>query len=268
MEPLPATAPVSASPPPATTARGAQELVPPPGRPLVSVAIVALNAKATIERAIRSVLDQRSSHTELIVVDGASTDGTLDVIRELALWPGRWISEPDRGIYDAMNKALAMARGDWLMFLGADDELLAPIDELVGFFSDPRAVYYGDVEIRHSGAVSGGRFSAYRLMQQNICHQALFYPRAIYSQRRYDMTCGMLADHKYNLEVWGGGTPFVYLDRRISRFDDRGVSAGGDPRFEAIKLATIRESFGMPMYLLKRCRTTAVRLLKPRHGTA
>jgi glycosyltransferase involved in cell wall biosynthesis len=268
VEPLPATASPSASSPSATTTHGGDEPVPPSGRPLISVAIVSFNAKPTIQRAIRSVLDQRSRHTELVLVDGGSTDGTLDVIRELAPWPGRWLSEPDRGIYDAMNKAMTMARGDWLLFLGADDELLGPIEELVSVFSDPRAVYYGDVEIRQSGVISGGRFSAYRLMQQNICHQAIFYPRAIYSQRRYDTACGMLADHKYNLELWGSCTPFVYLDRRISRFDDRGASAGGDPRFEAIKLATIRESFGLPMYLLKRCRTAAVRLLKPRRGTA
>jgi len=237
-------------------------------RPLVSIAMVTFNARPTIERAIRSVIDQQSHHAELVLVDGASTDGTLDVIRDLAPWRGCWLSEPDGGIYDAMNKALELARGDWLLFLGADDELLTSLDELIAELHDPTAVYYGNVLLGSRGTVSGGRFSTYRLMQDNICHQAILYPRAVYSTKTYDTTCGVLADYKYNIELWGRGERFVYLDRTISRYSENGVSSQGDPAFEAVKLIAIRDHLGLPMFFLKRARSLAVRTLRPRTRSA
>lgn len=233
--------------------------------PQISVLTVVRNGEATLRRAIESVVAQLSDNAEYIIVDGASTDGTVDIIKDYENRLAHWQSEPDGGIYDAMNKALLLARGDWVIFLGADDELKPNLQTVARKLIDPQAVYYGDVEIASTGAISGRKFSRYRLMQENICHQAVFYPRTVYCSKRYDTKIGLLADHQYNIELWGGGTRFVHVDEVVSRFNDRGRSSSGDPRFEATKLALIRRNFGLPLYVIKRVRTTCVRLLKARH---
>src|SRR6185295_4400277 len=128
------------------------------------------NAAAVLDRALASVLRHRSAALELVVIDGQSTDGTVSILERHAGDIDHWRSEPDSGIYDAMNKALAVATGDWLMFLGADDELLVSPQDMLDRFERDDAVYYGNVQIRRTGAISGGRFSRYRMMQENICH--------------------------------------------------------------------------------------------------
>lgn len=89
--------------------------------PLISVVVATFNAINTIESCIESICEQTYPNLELIIIDGASTDGTIDAIKAHASKISYWISEPDEGIYDAWNKALSKARGDWICFLGADD---------------------------------------------------------------------------------------------------------------------------------------------------
>ena len=115
---------------------------------LFSVVIPTHNGEAYIGQAIESVLNQTYPNIEFVVQDGASTDGTLDVIRELALWPGRWISEPDRGIYDAMNKGLRLARGDVIGLINSDDFLASPdvLSTVAAAFANPDIdAVYGDL---------------------------------------------------------------------------------------------------------------------------
>lgn len=239
-----------------------------PALPRLTIGIVTLNAAAVLERALASVLRHKSPQIELVVLDGGSTDGTQSILQRHDADIDLWRSEPDAGIYDAMNKLLRLATGDWLLFLGADDELLASPQQLLRHCTQPDAVYYGDVRIRASGHISGGRFSRYRLMQQNICHQAILYPRSVYATKAYDLNCGLLADHRYNIELMGSGVPFVHIGETISLFNDTGLSGSGDRRFEAVKLETIRTSFGWPLYAVKRLRSACVRLLKRTHVAA
>lgn len=95
-------------------------------QPLISLITVARNARDTIEETIRSVADQDFSDFEYLVIDGASTDGTVDVIKANAHVIDHWISEADRGIYDAMNKGIRLARGRYIGLLNADDMLSGP----------------------------------------------------------------------------------------------------------------------------------------------
>lgn len=89
--------------------------------PLFSTVTVCFNAEATIERTIQSVLSQTWKDREYLIVDGGSTDGTLDIVRKYEKEGLRWISEPDGGIYDAMNKGVRLAQGHWIHLLNADD---------------------------------------------------------------------------------------------------------------------------------------------------
>ena len=90
----------------------------------VSVVISTYNAEKNLQRAIDSVLSQEcSDDIELLIVDGCSTDNTIDILKENSDRISWWISEEDNGIYDAWNKALLHAKGNWIIFLGADDVL-------------------------------------------------------------------------------------------------------------------------------------------------
>lgn len=94
-----------------------------PGEPLISVIMAVLNAVKTIEAALKSVCLQDYRNWELIVIDGGSNDGTLDLLRAYDKSIDFWMSEPDSGIYDAWNKGLSVARGNWICFVGSDDML-------------------------------------------------------------------------------------------------------------------------------------------------
>ena len=89
--------------------------------PLISVVTVSYNAVSTIEQTIISVLNQMYSNIEYIIIDGGSTDGTVDIIKRYDDKIAYWRSEPDRGIYDAMNKGILQAKGEWIYFIGASD---------------------------------------------------------------------------------------------------------------------------------------------------
>ena len=92
-------------------------------KPLISVITVCYNSAEMLQRTIKSLRLQTYSEIEYIVIDGASKDNTLKVILQSGVEPTHLISERDRGIYDAMNKGLALAKGEYLMFLNAGDSL-------------------------------------------------------------------------------------------------------------------------------------------------
>lgn len=104
--------------------RGARK-VSEPGRPLITVITVVFNGADTIEKSIQGVLAQTYDNVEYIIVDGGSSDGTLDIIKRHENDIDYWISEPDGGIYDAINKAIGLASGEYYVVVGCDDELFA-----------------------------------------------------------------------------------------------------------------------------------------------
>lgn len=125
----------------------------------ISIIMATYNAAAQLERTLRSVERQCYSHWEIIVQDGGSTDGTLEIL-ESHRASVSWVSEPDRGIYDAWNKAVARASGDWALFLGADDFLmndnvLAQCVHFLKKFDDDIIFAYGVLLMGANGNVSG-----------------------------------------------------------------------------------------------------------------
>ncbi|MFZ2541983.1 MAG: glycosyltransferase family 2 protein [Gallionella sp.] len=219
--------------------------------PTISIGIVVYNGIEHIRRALESVVIQSYKNIELIVVDGGSSDGTQDVLNEYAAHISVLVSEPDKGIYDAMNKVCSLATGDWLIFLGCDDVLLDTIGKTAALLISPDTVYHGDVIKRTSGNIYGGKFSKYRLIRYNFCHQALFYPRKVYKKYSYNIDYRWLADYAYNLRLVGDATPFVYTGVVVSIFNDEGRSASGDADFGRDRMKMIRSTLGNSYALIE-----------------
>lgn len=232
-----------------------------PDEPLVTVITVVFNGEECLEATIESVLNQTYDNIEYIVIDGGSTDGTLAIINKYNEQIDYWVSEADNGIYDAMNKAVTLARGDWCYFLGSDDVLLPEFSRLIDAVTDTGHVYYGNVVIRKTGRVSGGKFTKYKLMQQNICHQAILYPRELLVRFRYSYKYKFYADYHLNLLAFRH-CRFKFVPCNVAIFDDRGASSQRDTVFLNDLPMLILHNLGVVYFLIKTIRTPIARLYK------
>ncbi|MFD1601609.1 glycosyltransferase family 2 protein [Flavobacterium artemisiae] len=191
--------------------------------PKISIVTVVFNGASTLESTILSVINQNYKNIEFIIIDGGSTDGTLDLIKKYEDKISFWHSEPDKGIYDAMNKGLLKANGEWLMFLGCDDLLLNTIHEIEPLMKDKSSVYYGNSFFNKELLIYDGKFNGFKLSKKNICHQAIFYPKMIYKKREYDLKYKLLADYNYNIICYGDSRlNFEYMPFLISVFNQYG----------------------------------------------
>lgn len=216
-------------------------------RPLVSVITVVFNGVKELAATIQSVTSQSYDNLEYLVIDGCSTDGTLDVIR---LHDGKidyWLSEPDCGVYDAMNKSIEKASGDWLLFLGAGDLLLNCLHAVVPLLSDPSTVYYGDVYMPGKHRLYDGRFGRHKLSRVNIPHQATFYPKALFDDYRFDLRYPILADYDLNIRAFCDKKfAYRYIPVLVTIYEDReGVSSRiQDTVFNRDNYSILRDNFG------------------------
>ena len=222
------------------------------GKPLITVVTVVYNGATTLEQTIQSVVNQSYDNKEYIIIDGASTDGTLDIIKKYEDKIDYWQSEPDEGIYDAMNKGLACAKGDFLIFIGADDLIFSPntLNACSQMMSDKTKNYYGDVYLNEHRFIYDYKFSKIKLCCRNICHQAIFYSKKTYKKRKFETQYKIYADWAYNLESWNEG--FEYIPQTVCIFNELGSSQKGDETFLKDKKMLIQNNFGKSTYCFYR----------------
>ena len=237
------------------------------GKPLVSVITVVLNGCKYLEQTIQSVLNQSYENVEYIVIDGGSTDGTIDIIRKYEHAIDYWVSEPDKGIYDAMNKGIALAVGDWIYFLGCDDILIknALININLQDYETNRVVY-GDVYMPHRHRIYDGKFSKYKLMLKNICHQSVFYGKDTIKGKLFDLSFNIFSDHDMNIKLFAENN-FIYRPVLVCIYNDcDGLSAiDRDEAFHAQSSKLIRINFGIYYCSLFWARKFIVKITKLFH---
>lgn len=189
---------------------------------------VAYNCAANLEATIASIAALDYPQLEYRVVDGGSNDGTLEVIRRHrnGLITG-WISEPDNGIYDAMNKGWRSAREDsWILFLGAGDRLLSLPAYLTRF--QGREVLFGQVMIGERRFISS---ADWRLECGNtLHHQALLVPKTLHPEPPFDTSFRIYADFDFNQRLLKRGVPFVYAEELCASALPNGISSRKDYR--------------------------------------
>jgi glycosyltransferase involved in cell wall biosynthesis len=228
-----------------------------PDQPLITVVTVVRNGEKTLEETILSVINQTYQNVEYIIVDGTSTDGTLDIIRKYEERIDYWMSEPDAGIYDAMNKSLELAHGEWILFMGSDDVFYSNtvLNVCCSFLN--YNIYYGNVIFKDKNKIYPKKIkSVYQICLNNFCHQAIFYPKYIYKYLKYDIQYKYWADYVYNLTLFSRfKEKFIYLNIIFSIFNTAGAgSINKDLLFFENRLEIINHLFGKRFYYIMKLR--------------
>lgn len=222
----------------------------------VSIIIATYNAGKLLPACLEAIAAQQVPGLEIVIADGGSTDNTLDILKAFKDAPLRWVSEKDKGIYDALNKGTQLAAGKWVYFMGADDRLLPGFKELVAKLEDENMVYYGNTEAIFGDTKPAydliiGEFSPWRLAKYCMNHQQIIYPAKVFKKYQYDLQYKVYADYALNLKVWGDHSfPKKFYPIIITGYFMGGFSSLSDDKlFKKDKPRLIRESMGFAMYL-------------------
>jgi glycosyltransferase involved in cell wall biosynthesis len=194
----------------------------------VSVITIVLNDPADFKKTGSSVLAQNYPDIEWIVVDGGSADGTAEEIRKHESKISHWISEPDRGIYDAMNKGLAKATGDWVNFMNAGDTFnsLDTVSKVMAYDLEGSDVVYGDsiAAYPHSQILLEAGKPEEMIRGMIFCHQSVFVRRELIRNNGFDLSFPVAADFKMFYGLFAAGYKFKKLPIPVAVFDSSGLS--------------------------------------------
>ncbi|GAB3712613.1 glycosyltransferase family 2 protein [Spirosoma flavus] len=226
--------------------------------PTISIITITYNAERFLERTIQSLAEQHVTDFEYIIVDGASTDGTLAIIRKYEQYVTRWISEPDKGLYDAMNKGQRMATGEYVWFMNAGDELhdAQTLPNLLVQINATKAdVYYSDaLFIRNDGTPVGLRseVTPHTLPHQltwrdmalgmKVCHQAFVAKRAI--APNYP-TNNLSADLDWEIRCLKSAKTIQYLPFVLCKYLVGGLSVQQHRRSLTDRFKVLTNHFGL-----------------------
>lgn len=201
-------------------------------QPILSVITVVYNNVDDIERTLLSVINQTYPNIEYIVIDGASTDGTLQIIEKYKDRIAKLISEPDKGIYDAMNKGLAHAMGDYVIFMNSADEFYSTETVANVFAAAPDAdIYYGETEMigPDNGSLGQRRHKApenftWRDFKygMSISHQAIYIRRSLV--KSYDLRYHLSADIDWVLYAAKKAKTIVNVRQYVAKYKVGGMS--------------------------------------------
>jgi len=198
--------------------------------PIISIIVVCRNPGERLRTALESVWAQQGPGPELVVIDGASTDGTREWLETQRARIVVLVSAPDDGIYDAMNRGVARAAGEWVLFLGADDRLADPA-ALVRCLP-ALAMTGADVATGEARFDDGRRYppapASAAIRRNFLHHQATFYRRRLFAARGgFDTALRLMADYDFNLRLLGGGAQFELLPGLVAECGSGGASDRG-----------------------------------------
>jgi glycosyltransferase involved in cell wall biosynthesis len=169
-----------------------------------SIIIPTYNSSKTIKKCLESLVEQNLKNFEILIIDGISTDKTLEIAcsfndSRIAIY-----SETDQGIYDAMNKGIKLAKGEWLYFLGSDDELYnnGVLQSIEPYLQPEIPVFYGNVLMANTGMRYCGKVTDIEIFFKNICQQAIFYNKNVFKLLKFNLKYRVFADHDLNIKLF------------------------------------------------------------------
>ncbi|WP_214660667.1 glycosyltransferase family 2 protein [sulfur-oxidizing endosymbiont of Gigantopelta aegis] len=212
----------------------------------MTVVTVTYNAAKLIRSTIQSVLEQDYKNIEYIIIDGGSTDNTLNIVQEYEQSIDYWQSEPDSGVYDAMNKAIDKASGEWINFMNAGDSFCkkTTLSEVAAHFDQEAELISGGIYY------IDGNHREYRppkdlsaLQSSMLCHQSLFTKTHIMKKYKFSLEFKIVSDYDFVLKCYHHHYHFKFLDFAIANF-----IAGGMAEMNPVR-AKIEDMFVQSKYL-------------------
>jgi len=199
-------------------------------KPLISIITVVFNGEQLLEKTIQSVINQTYDNVEYIIIDGGSTDRTIEIIQKYEHAIDYWISENDKGIYNAMNKGISLATGAWVNFMNGGD-FFYRLDVLESMFDKRNyhgvGVIYGNHQVRYpSGrfrlAKSGKIENLWKGSQ--FCHQASFISLNYHKQNAFNLCEKIVADFEFFYIAWKRKVKFFRVNVTVASYESGGVS--------------------------------------------
>ena len=240
-------------------------------KPMISIVTATLNCANLLETAIQSIIQQDYPELEYVVIDGGSTDGTVDLIRRYEADIDAWVSEPDRGISDAFNKGISLCTGDIIGIVSADDYLLPQslVRIAEAYCGHPEAdVFYGNAvfvepfnQRQFVVRPDVGLRTIWR--RQSLKHAATFVTHRAYDRfGGFDSNYKLAMDYELILRFYTRGAKFIYLDWPLAAFRTGGISARHTYQtIREVRDISLRYGFSpmkaYPIYWLKLARLTA-----------
>lgn len=195
-----------------------------------SIITINYNNKDGLEMTINSVLGQSFQDFEYIIIDGGSTDGSVEVIKKYESQIDHWVSEPDKGVYNAMNKGIGMATGEYINFMNSGDAYhsSSALETIVGLHSDDDIIIGGYFErgkgVSHT--IPSQDVTLLTLMKYTINHQATFIKKSMFDKRQYDESYHIMADAKFNFQSIILDNCSVRITKDIiADYDTNGISS-------------------------------------------
>ena len=201
--------------------------------PLISIITVVYNGEKNLENTILSVINQTYKNIEYIIIDGNSTDSTISIIKKYENKISYWETEPDKGIYDAMNKGIEKVKGEWINFMNAGDLFYSfdTVSEIVQHFTSTLNIVYGDTFIKYNDNLKNKYQKAkeYKFVKYNIpfCHQSVFVQSELMKKMKFDLSYRYSSDYDLFLKIFKNN---LFKSKRvpipISIYDMHGASNG------------------------------------------
>jgi glycosyltransferase involved in cell wall biosynthesis len=196
--------------------------------PKITIITVTLNASLLLKQTIESIINQTYSNIEYIIIDGASTDNTLDIIKKYKRYITYWISEPDEGIYDAMNKGLEKATGEWINFMNAGDSFseIYTISKVFKLLKSETDIIVGNTNLINKNNITYIKALGLEGVFDEMfcCHQSMFVKSSIIKQLKFDTSFKIAADYDFSLKCYTLKKKFQFLDFAVANFIDGGLS--------------------------------------------
>jgi glycosyltransferase involved in cell wall biosynthesis len=198
-------------------------------QPLISVITVVYNGVTTLEQTILSVINQTYKNIEYIIIDGGSTDGTVDIIKKYEKHLAYWVSEPDKGIYDAMNKGIYKVTGEWINFMNSGD-IFCNIDivqQLMtsNLLSNNQTIIFGDRVTNCNGKLVDQKININSIRYiMCICHQSCFVSTILHQNYPFDISYKIAGDYDFFYKMLNKNVEFIKINLNICVFCGGGVS--------------------------------------------
>jgi len=198
-------------------------------KPLITIITVVFNGEKHLEKTLLSVLNQTFDNVEYIIIDGCSTDGTLDIIKKYEDKIDYWISEKDKGIYDAMNKGIYLATGDWINFMNAGDYYVN-INVIHEIFYNNKynkaAVLYGNVIVDYGAFIKVNKAKSLKYIKYGMPfnHQSVFIDADLHKKMKYNSLNKITADFEFLYNLYQKKHTFIYVNKSIAQVTSGGIS--------------------------------------------